>query len=460
MVRTQEVGALRNCTITLALLAVVSGCARRSYLHWQGGDAFNVVEAAGRPPSRIDCPGTTEERFACFAARVRQRVGEKSTGLAVVTDGGALLETTTTEPGQASPTTSETLFPLLSVTKMFTAATAVLLAQDGILDLHRPIASYLPELANNELGRVTLHQLLTHTAGLVDALHPQCEGGRDLSDAIAHAHLGAQPGTVHLYSNIGYALVGLVIERTTSRPFEDVVRERVLVPMGMPTATFDFSSVQVRGHPERAGDHNRCRLMNPAGGLNASTRDLARWARAMSEPARHPLGQRLVEALTTPYVELGTAPDTAYGYGVFVQRRGDLSVFYHSGGLEDFSAMAAWVPARQLGAAATMNATNAVGATPSTIVLRGLSVLLDLPNDGQAPAGSPRPLSAYVGTYVDRRSWLRRVRVRLEGDHLVIDYLDGQPAQLPATFVFRFVPGEVRARFLVTVAGVGERVAE
>jgi CubicO group peptidase (beta-lactamase class C family) len=99
----------------------------------------------------------------------------------------------------------------------FTAATAVSLAQEGILDLQRPIASYLPELADNELGRVTLHQLMTHTAVLVDALHPQCEGGGDLSDAIVHAHLGAQPEAVHLYSNIGYALAGLVIERTTSQ---------------------------------------------------------------------------------------------------------------------------------------------------------------------------------------------------------------------------------------------------
>lgn len=173
-----------------------------------------------------------------------------------------------------------------------------------------------------------------------------------------------------------------------------------------------------------------------------------------------PLGQALVESLTTSYVELGTAPDAGYGYGVSVRRQGNESVFYHSGGLEDFSAMVAWVPARRFGVAATMNATNASGATPSAIVLRGLGVLLDLTDDWQVPEGSPRPLSAYVGTYIDRRSWLGRVRVRLEEDHLVIDCLDDRPAPYPARFVFHFVPGEVRARFLVTTAGVGERVAE
>ncbi len=74
--------------------------------------------------------------------------------------------------------------------------------------------------------------------------------------------------------------------------------------------------------------------------------------------------------------------------------------------------------------------------------------------------GSPRPLRAYVGTYVDNKSWLGRLRVRLDGpDRLAFDYLDGPPALLPPSFMFRFVPGEERARFVVTVVGVAERVA-
>lgn len=459
-------GPLRWRTVAVALVAILAlgpGCVRKPYLHWHGGDVFGVFEADGRTPSRIDCAGTTAQRFACFAARVRRRVGDTSGALAVVTGDGALLWTMGADPGQAFPTTPETLFPLLSVTKMFTAATAVSLAQEGLLDLNRPIASYLPELdTNTELGRVTLHQLLTHTAGLVDdPHHPLCEGGGDLSDAIAHAHLGAQPGAVYLYSNIGYALVGRVIERMTSRTFEDIVRERVLLPMGMSTATFNFAAVRVRGHPEGAGAGSRCRLVAPAGGLIASASDVARWARSMSEPATHPLGQRLVEALTTPYVETGARPDEAYGYGVAMMRRGDTWVYNHSGGVQDFSAFVAWVPARRLGAAAMMNAANVAGATPSVVVLRGLSVLLDLPDDWRANVeGSPRPLTAYVGTYVDRRSWLGRLRVRLDGaDRLAFDYLDGPPALLPPTFAFRFVPGEQRARFVVTAVGVGERVA-
>jgi CubicO group peptidase (beta-lactamase class C family) len=450
----------------MLLLTLLPACARQPYLRWHGGDAFGVFEAQGRAPYRIECPGTMGDRFACLAARMRERLGERSNALAVVADDGSLLKTSTTEHGQAVPTTTATVFPLLSVTKMFTAATAVLLAQEGILDLHRPIASYLSELdANAELAAVTLHQLLTHTAGLVDDPRKragQCEGGGQLSDAIARAHLGARAGAVYLYSNIGYALAGLVIERRTSQPFEEVVRQRVLLPMGMHRATFDFAAVQVRGHPEGAGAGSRCRLMAPAGGLNASARDLAQWARAMSEPSTHPLGEPLALALTKPYVETGARPDEAYGYGVDMIHRGDIWVYNHSGGVPDFSAFVAWVPARRLGVAAMMNATNTAGATPSAIVLRTLSVLLDLPVDWRAHTeGSPRPSSAYVGTYVDRKSWLGRLRVRLDGQgRLAFDYPDGPPPLLPPTFVFRFVPGEEQARFVVTAVGVGERAAD
>jgi CubicO group peptidase (beta-lactamase class C family) len=356
----------------------------------------------------------------------------------------------------------------MSVTKMFTAATVVSLAQQGVLDLQRPIATYLSELApNSELGTVTLHQLLTHTAGLVDDPHHSlCEGGAALSNAITQAHLGARPGTVYLYSNIGYSLAGLVIERATSRPFQDVVRERVLLPMDMTSATFDFTKVQLRGHPEGAGARSRCPLAAPAGGLIASVRDLARWARAMSEPSSHPLGQPLVDTLTRPYVETGARPDESYGYGVWRTRRGNVWVYHHGGEVQDFSSYVAWVPEKRLGSATAMNLgrgamVNTIGGTLGVVVLRELSVLLDLPDDWRPNVeGSPRPLNAYVGTYVDRKSWLGRVRVRLDGERLALDYLDGPPALLPPSFAFRFVPGQNRARFVVTVVGVGERVAD
>lgn len=143
-------------------------------------------------------------------------------------------------------------------------------------------------------------------------------------------------------------------------------------------------------------------------------------------------------------------------------RRGDVWVYHHSGGVQDLSAFVAWVPTHRLGAAAMMNATHAAGATPAAVVLRGLSVLLGLPHDWRSTSdGSPRPASTYVGTYVDSRSWLGRVRVRLDGEgRLVLEYVDGPPALLPPALMFHVAPGEDRARFVVTAVGIAERVPD
>lgn len=154
----------------LSLIAAVTwlaGCAAgRPYLHWQGGDAFGVSAGGGREPGPLDCPGTLEQRFTCFARLLRERSAAISGTFAVVDDRGTLLHMTSTRPGQPVATTLDTPFALASITKMFTAATAVQLSRQGVLDLQRPIHSYLPELeAHGELGQISVHQLLTHSAG-------------------------------------------------------------------------------------------------------------------------------------------------------------------------------------------------------------------------------------------------------------------------------------------------------
>ncbi len=270
---------LSNLSIALAMASAMLGfgCAsNRSNLHWYGGDVFGVTADEGRAPPRIDCQGTTEQRFACFSELLRRRAASMSGAFAVVTPDGGLLHTTTTEPGQRVPTSLNTLFALASITKMFTAATAVRLSQDGVLDLQRPISKYISEIgAETELGRVTVHQLLTHTAGILDAPNqPLCVGDGDLSAVVARAHVAAPPGAVYLYSNTGYALVGVVIERATGRTFEEVVRDRVLQPMGMVSATFDGASLQVRGHAADAGTPRRCRACIQRAG---SSRAQATW---------------------------------------------------------------------------------------------------------------------------------------------------------------------------------------
>lgn len=149
---------LSGMALAMASAALLGGCAGgQGNLHWYGGDVFGVTSADGGAASRINCAGTTEQRFACFSEKLRSRSGSASGAFVVVGQDGRPLHMTTTEPGQGAPTSLDTLFPLASITKMFTAATAVRLSQEGVLDLNRPISSYIPETgAETELGRVTV----------------------------------------------------------------------------------------------------------------------------------------------------------------------------------------------------------------------------------------------------------------------------------------------------------------
>ncbi len=443
-----------------ALAITCVGCASgRPYLHAQGGDQFGVVPSDASGPSAIECPGTMDQRFACFVEKLRQRSAGRSGVFAVVTSEGRIQSATTTGQGWATSQSDDTPFPLASITKMFVAATAVSLEQDGMLDLGQPIARYLPELgADSELGKVTLHQLLTHTSGILDPPDsPLCAGAGTLEGVLARARLAAPPGAVYLYSNLGYSLAGLVIERVARKPFEEVVRDRVLAPMALTTATFDETTLRVRGQPAPGVVPRRCRALRPAGGLMMSARDLARWAHAMSVPDENPLGRPLVEKLTAPYVATGERPGETYGYGIARFEQSGVVVYSHAGNLEDFSAFVAWSPARRFGSVAFVNAP---GVAPMVAVLRGMSVLLDISPDWRPRADANHPQALYTGLYSDSRGGLGRVRVRLEGEHLAYGYPDGAPPLLPVWFRFQFKQGSERAAYVVTPVGVGERVEE
>ena len=122
-------------------------------------------------------------------------------------------------PGQ--PMTPDLLMAIASVTKLYTAALTLDLASDGLVSLDDPLDRWVPEASHAE--GVTIRQLLSHTSGIASddpTLDPVCD-----------------PGTCYSYSNGGYRYLGQVIERASGRPFADVLRQRILTPLGL-VATF------------------------------------------------------------------------------------------------------------------------------------------------------------------------------------------------------------------------------
>jgi len=141
-----------------------------------------------------------------------------------------------------------TRYDLASVSKLFTTVVVLRLVEEGLADLDRPTAAYLPGFRAG--GEVTLRMLLTHTAGLPPVAELwRIEGSREERiDDLLSRPLVARPGSVHAYSCVGFIIMGLLAERVTGRRLEDLVAKIVTVPLGM-TGT---------GYRPDAGEASRC----------------------------------------------------------------------------------------------------------------------------------------------------------------------------------------------------------
>ena len=137
----------------------------------------------------------------------------------------------------------DTKFNIASLTKMFTAVAVVQLVADGKLDLHVPVAVYNPDLPYAD--QITIHQLLTHTAGFDrywnDAYRAVRSDLRTIADYLklfANTPLEFPPGTRHHYGNTGYVVLGALIEQVTGRPFYEHMQREIFQLIGMKDTDF------------------------------------------------------------------------------------------------------------------------------------------------------------------------------------------------------------------------------
>jgi CubicO group peptidase (beta-lactamase class C family) len=227
-----------------------------------------------------------------------------------------------------TPATAETNYRLASVTKQFTAASILLLAEDSRLKLDDRGHTWLPSLPK-ATQTVTIRHLLTHTSGLIDYEDVIPESlAAQLHDADALRLLETQdrtyfrPGTGYRYSNSGYALLALIVQRASGTTFAKFLRERIFQPLAMfhTVAHEDgISTVHNRafGYTHEAGRWNRTDQDQTSavlgdGGIYSSIDDLAKWDAALYDGRLlHPSSLR---AAFTPATHTDD-PDIEYGYG-------------------------------------------------------------------------------------------------------------------------------------------------
>lgn len=274
-----------------------------------------------------------------------------------------------------TPVTPATNFRLASLSKQFTAMAVLQLVAAGTLRLEDPAATLLPELPAFA-GNVTIRHLLTHTSGLDDYedFVPD-DQQRQVSDAevlqlIAGRSTkpGFGPGTRWHYSNTGYALLALIVERASGMRYADYLAERIFAPVGM-TGTVAFeagrSAVprrayghQVDGSTVRRTDQSNTSAVLGDGGIYSSIEDLARWDAALSAGSLIPAA--LWREATTPY-RLTGGDATEYGFGWFVDTFRGATRLRHHGETRGFTNAIARFPDRRL---TVIILTNRTGGDP------------------------------------------------------------------------------------------------
>ena len=290
------------------------------------------------------------------------RLVEGLPGAATVTRAGsAVLELADGLANAESGTrcTPQTRFQIASVSKQFAAAAVMLLAESGTVELDEPVARWLPGCPA-QWRQVTLHHLLTHTAGVRhwgDAPGFQPAQPMDPGERLAliqQAPLLTEPGTRWLYSSPGYLLVGLIVERAGGQPYPDFLTERILSPLGLASTTTGATAagpVMARGHrngqPVPSWDLS---AMAGTGDICSTAGDLARYTTALHSGGL--LTASSVRLMCTPHAPAGGGQSAGdgwlvsdgYGYGHYIGTIGGQAAYFHPGDNPGYQSFAGWIP--------------------------------------------------------------------------------------------------------------------
>ncbi|MDX1661561.1 MAG: serine hydrolase domain-containing protein, partial [Gemmatimonadota bacterium] len=260
----------------------------------------------------------------------------------------------------ATPIRPGTFFALASLTKPFTAAAVLKLAERGELALEDPLSRHLDGLCG-ATGSITLHQLLTHTSGLPENPPETVQTRADLERALASVELEGEPGTDFEYGNYGYVVAAAVIEEVSGEPYRSFVEREVIAPAGDLALGFwpdpDLpDSLAATGYTGFFGSGRATEPHPPAevdwtllgaSGLWGSLPDLWRWARALR--AGEIVSPESVESIFAPHVN-----DYGYGWFLWETPRGSTEVI-HGGDTEGFQSYLAFFDGEGFALAVAVN---------------------------------------------------------------------------------------------------------
>ena len=254
------------------------------------------------------------------------------------------------------PNTPDTRFRLGSITKQFTAMIIMQLVEEGKLKLDVPITTYIPDYPKNKGEKITIHNLLTHTSGIPNYTDQASFrdimrnpiSPIDLIKTFWNLPLDFEPGTKFKYSNSGYIVLGYIIEKITGKTYEEVLNDKIFIPLGMKNSGYDHSSDII---PKRASGYNKSgtdyfnaayidmSVPFSAGALYSTVGDLHLWDQALYTEKL--LSKKYMDKIFTPYSKPPFADGYGYGWGISKKHinkiKDSLNIIFHGGAINGFN---------------------------------------------------------------------------------------------------------------------------
>jgi CubicO group peptidase (beta-lactamase class C family) len=344
--------------ILLLALSFAAPAARQAPAHLEYAAALRDIDALAEDTHRQDPLGGVTVGVVVGA----KLVWTKSYGFA--------------DAENKRPASAETVYRIGSITKQFTALMLLQLVEQGTVRLTDPVEKYVSELAavpKSHPGAppITLVQLATMSSGLArepkgppdHSRGPVSDWTKKVLASLPQTTYQYEPGTQYLYSNIGYAMLGLALERAAGMPFTQYVQERIVAPLGMTQTAFELTP-EMRRHVARGYSRTREGKVDwsaaereldgrgyrvPNGALMSTVTDLARFvAFELGEGPWIVKKETQEQNYTRVHIADG-ALTSGYGVGFQVTRRGTLVAHGHGGPTAGFRASALFDRASKTG---------------------------------------------------------------------------------------------------------------
>jgi len=296
------------------------------------------------------------------------------------------------------PNAPDTKHRLGSITKQFTAMLILQLANEGKIDLNKPVNAYLPDYSEVNGDKITTHHLLTHTAGIPnytafprffqdESRNPYTPD--EFVEKFADSTLEFTPGEKFSYSNSGYFLLGVLVEKITAKSYEDVLQEKIFIPIGMNNSGFDHHDEIMKnratGYEKNGNSYVNSAYLDmsipyAAGSLYSTTEDLLLWDQALYTDTLLP--KKYMDLYFKPQIPAFGNSHYAYGWGVGKSQIGkskdSVATIGHGGGINGFNTLITRMPTDRT----LVVLLNNTGGAPLNSITKAISgILYDKPYD-------------------------------------------------------------------------------